>query len=73
MPEGSFVAVAVIAFTAPLLRDWHPNRLELEILNADTATALVGAGLISVVIFPAVALASMGDGKSSAIRSGSVP
>lgn len=35
--------------------------LELDILSADTATALVGAGLVSVVIFPALALASIRD------------
>jgi Kef-type K+ transport system membrane component KefB len=35
--------------------------LDLEIMVPATATALVGAGLVSVVVFPAVAFALLGD------------
>jgi hypothetical protein len=47
MPDFSFVATQI--------------GLELDVMVQATATALVGAGLISVVAFPAIAFALLGD------------
>ena len=55
---GSLLAVTAIALAAPLLVALAARiGVQLHTIDADTGAAIIAAGLITVVLFPPIALA----------------